>query len=418
MSDLLLEKIEEDICKWFYCKHKRSLEEGLTLVENYKDIEKMFEVASYHGTIDLYICHTPQVYLVDYYLKNVTVDDSDEEVTSIYRSHENAKKNVDTMSFKELVAWEKEEGESPSVLRSPHVWKNLKDVGNGKGKVPLDDFEAVGKDKENHEWEYFLDIDDSELNLSAPLHLTNNSNFNDAPTQEMDHVDEKSSRIIPGPAALEYINDNREIGGGCFGDIKSYLKKGKLEKVVAIITSCKPNMLGDMNVTLKDPSGTISGIIHHKVLLNNDVAKAIKVGSAIILQNVSVFHWRDPPMCARAVTIIPGLLRRLNNNQETINVQAIQARRLKEMQRELRMTRLLTELCHEVTDATRDKVGLIEEVKQLGVAAQGSDSLAYLRILRDEDLGKARSIMNLIKATQEHTREKCAFIAKVKIARG
>ncbi|GJU05433.1 hypothetical protein Tco_1121863 [Tanacetum coccineum] len=90
----------------------------------------------------------------------------------------------------------------------------------------------------------------------------------------------------------------------------------------------------------------------------------------------------------------------------------------RKLQRELRMTRLLTDLCHEVTDATRDKVGLIEEVKQLGVAAQGSDSLAYLRILRDEDLGKARSIMDLIKVTQEHTREKCAFIAKVKIARG
>ncbi|GJZ51599.1 hypothetical protein Tco_0606114 [Tanacetum coccineum] len=89
-----------------------------------------------------------------------------------------------------------------------------------------------------------------------------------------------------------------------------------------------------------------------------------------------------------------------------------------EMQRELRMIRLLTKLCHEVTNAIRDKVGLLDEVKQLGVAAQGSDSLAYLRILRDEDLSKARSIMNLINVTQEHTCEKCAFIAKVKIARG
>ncbi|GJV26762.1 hypothetical protein Tco_1383210 [Tanacetum coccineum] len=77
----------------------------------------------------------------------MTVDDSDEEVTSIYRSHENAKKNVDTISFEELVVWEKEEAESPSVLRSPHVWKNLKDVGNGKGKVLLDDFKAVGNGK-------------------------------------------------------------------------------------------------------------------------------------------------------------------------------------------------------------------------------------------------------------------------------
>nr|GEX64163.1 hypothetical protein [Tanacetum cinerariifolium] len=232
------------------------------------------------------------------------------------------------MSFEEIVAWEKEEAESPSVLRSPHVWKNLKDVGNGKGKVLLDDFEAMGNGKGK------VLLDDFEYigKDKAPLRLTSNSNFNDAPTQEMDHVDEKSSRIILGPAnffqtdrihqlnnfndaptqeyirklyddvsegedfkmfpwvkALEYINDNEEIGGGCFGDIKSYLKKGKLEKVVAIITYCKPNTLGDMNVTLKDPSDTISGTIHYKVLLDDDVAKAIKVGSAIILQNVSVF---------------------------------------------------------------------------------------------------------------------------------
>ncbi|GJT27800.1 zinc finger, CCHC-type containing protein [Tanacetum coccineum] len=38
-----------------------------------------------------------------------------------------------------------------------------------------------------------------------------------------------------------------------------------------------------------------------------------------------------------------------------------------DLSKELRMTRLLTDLCHEVTDATRDKVGLIEEVKQLGI---------------------------------------------------
>nr|GEY77244.1 hypothetical protein [Tanacetum cinerariifolium] len=215
----------------------------------------------------------------------------------------------------------------------------------------------------NHEWEYLLDIVDSDLNLSAHLRLTNIGNFNDAPTHEMDHVDEKSwwklyddvsegedFKMLSWVKALEYINDNGEIGGGCFGNINSYLKKGKLEKVVAIITSCKPNMLGDMNITLKDPSGTISGTIRYKVLLNDDVSKAIKVGSAIILQN-----------------------------------------------RELRMTRLLTDLCHEVTNATRDKVGLIEEVKQLGIAAQGSDSLAYIRILCDEDIGKARSIMDLIK---------------------
>ncbi|GKA68466.1 hypothetical protein Tco_0768383 [Tanacetum coccineum] len=76
------------------------------------------------------------------------------------------------------------------------------------------------------------------------------------------------------------------------------------------------------------------------------------------------------------------------------------------MARELRMTRLFTELCHEVTDSVRDKADLIKEVKELGVAAQGSDSMAFLRILRDEDLDKAKYIMNLLKETQKHTREK------------
>ncbi|GKF77758.1 copia protein [Tanacetum coccineum] len=110
----------------------------------------------------------------------------------------------------------------------------------------------------------------------------------------MDNVEEKTARIrIPGLAGIfkddptqEYIRKRSfdDIEGGCFSDIESYLKKGKLEIVVAIITSCKPNVLGDMNVTLKDPSGTTSGIIHYKVLSSEDgYAKDIKVGSTFDL---------------------------------------------------------------------------------------------------------------------------------------
>nr|GFC11466.1 hypothetical protein [Tanacetum cinerariifolium] len=87
------------------------------------------------------------------------------------------------------------------------------------------------------------------------------------------------------------------------------------------------------------------------------------------------------------------------------------------MDRELRMTKILIDLCHEVTDAVKDKAKLIEEVKELGVAAQGSDSMAYLRILRTEDLDKEKDIMNLIKETQKHTRGKYVYIAKVKLDR-
>ncbi|GKA63479.1 copia protein [Tanacetum coccineum] len=117
--------------------------------------------------------------------------------------------------------------------------------------------------------------------------------FKDDPTQEyirkrnFDDVSEDDDfQSSPWVKALEFMNDREEIGGGCFGDIESYLKKGKLEIVVAIITSCKPNVLGDMNVTLKDPSGTTSGTIHYKVLSSEDgYAKDIKVGSALILRN-------------------------------------------------------------------------------------------------------------------------------------
>ncbi|GJU82032.1 retrovirus-related pol polyprotein from transposon TNT 1-94 [Tanacetum coccineum] len=49
------------------------------------------------------------------------------------------------------------------------------------------------------------------------------------------------------------------------------------------------NALGDLTVTLKDPSGTISGTIHHKIINEGDFGKAITVRVVLILGNVSVF---------------------------------------------------------------------------------------------------------------------------------
>nr|GEV81879.1 integrase, catalytic region, zinc finger, CCHC-type, peptidase aspartic, catalytic [Tanacetum cinerariifolium] len=87
------------------------------------------------------------------------------------------------------------------------------------------------------------------------------------------------------------------------------------------------------------------------------------------------------------------------------------------MERDLRITRLLTDLCHEVTDAVKNKVEVIKKIKELGETVVDFDSMAFVRILRGEDLDKAKSIMKLINDTQEHTREKYAFIAKVKLDR-
>ncbi|GJZ17469.1 F-box domain containing protein [Tanacetum coccineum] len=76
---------------------------------------------------------------------------------------------------------------------------------------------------------------------------------------------------------------------GCLGDIDNFLKKEKLEQVVAIVKSCYPNALGDLNVTLEDLSGTVPGIIHYKVLDVGSYGKDITVGAAMILANVLVF---------------------------------------------------------------------------------------------------------------------------------
>nr|GEY03362.1 hypothetical protein [Tanacetum cinerariifolium] len=76
---------------------------------------------------------------------------------------------------------------------------------------------------------------------------------------------------------------------GCLGDIGNFHKKGKLEQVVAIVKSCYPSALEDLNVTLKDVSGTVPGTIHYKVLDVGSYGKDITAGDAMILANVLVF---------------------------------------------------------------------------------------------------------------------------------
>nr|GEZ61448.1 hypothetical protein [Tanacetum cinerariifolium] len=54
--------------------------------------------------------------------------------------------------------------------------------------------------------------------------------------------------------AIQYLVVEGSIATGCLGELKTFIKNGKLEKVVAVIKSCTPNMLGDLTVTLKDLS--------------------------------------------------------------------------------------------------------------------------------------------------------------------
>nr|GEZ19047.1 transposase, MuDR, MULE transposase domain protein [Tanacetum cinerariifolium] len=90
-------------------------------------------------------------------------------------------------------------------------------------------------------------------------------------------------------SATNYVNAFGGTVTGCLGDIDNFLKKGKLEQVVAIAKSCSPNALGDLIVTLKGLSGTVHGTIHYKVLDVGSYQNDITVGAAMILSNVSVF---------------------------------------------------------------------------------------------------------------------------------
>ncbi|GKB16499.1 reverse transcriptase domain-containing protein [Tanacetum coccineum] len=95
----------------------------------------------------------------------------------------------------------------------------------------------------------------------------------------------------PWLSAVVYLQDEGVIASGCLGDVEKYCINGKLEIVVSVVMSCTPNALGDMTITLKDPTGIMGVNIHYKVFENEDdgYAKSIRVGYVLILHNVSFF---------------------------------------------------------------------------------------------------------------------------------
>ncbi|GJX49708.1 hypothetical protein Tco_0276553 [Tanacetum coccineum] len=182
---------------------------------------------------------------------------------------------------------------------------------------------------ENEPWEFSLDINDSDLHLTPVVRSSSSTQVQPSPytpnpvtiipgpagivqLSSSTRVEPSPStpnpvRIIPGPAdivqptmllkerdillvsATNYVNAFVGTVTGCLRDIDNFLKKGKLEQVVAIVKSCSSNMLGDLNVTLKDLLGTIPGTIHYKVLDVGSCGKDITAGAAMILANVSIF---------------------------------------------------------------------------------------------------------------------------------
>ncbi|GJW56290.1 hypothetical protein Tco_0103021 [Tanacetum coccineum] len=82
---------------------------------------------------------------------------------------------------------------------------------------------------ENDPWEYSLDIDDSDL------HLTHVAAFYLVAAQKVvedvgEDVDFNSEAWV---SATKYVNAFGATVTRCLGDIDNFLKKGKLEQVVA-----------------------------------------------------------------------------------------------------------------------------------------------------------------------------------------
>nr|GEZ27890.1 hypothetical protein [Tanacetum cinerariifolium]GEZ27974.1 hypothetical protein [Tanacetum cinerariifolium] len=172
----------------------------------------------------------------------------------------------------------------------------------------------------NDPWEYSLNIDDSDIYLTPimrssssarlePSSLTPNPvrvipgpagtiQLSSSTCFEPSSSTSNPVRIIPGHAGLVHeawiSTTNYVISTGgtvirCLGDINNFLKKGKLDQVVAIVKSCSPNYLGDLNVTMKDLLGTVRGTVHYKVLDVGSYENNITTGVAMILANVFFF---------------------------------------------------------------------------------------------------------------------------------
>ncbi|GJU16514.1 transposase, MuDR, MULE transposase domain protein [Tanacetum coccineum] len=84
-------------------------------------------------------------------------------------------------------------------------------------------------------------------------------------------------------------------------DVALMTRQVNWEQVVAIVKSCSPNALGDLNVTLKDLSGTVPETIHYKVLDVGSYENDITVGAAMIFANVSVFTPKPSKHCLNII---------------------------------------------------------------------------------------------------------------------
>ncbi|GJW11630.1 transposase, MuDR, MULE transposase domain protein [Tanacetum coccineum] len=143
------------------------------------------------------------------------------------------------------------------------------------------EWEEKIRQKQTDEEEFMLNLRDILLGLDGAIMSTQESM-----KKVVEDEDFKSEAWV---SATDYVNAKGGTVSGCLGDIKNFLKNGKLDQVVAILKFCSPNVIGDLTVAMKDLSGTIPGTIHQKVIGEGGYGKNITIGVVLVLANVSVF---------------------------------------------------------------------------------------------------------------------------------
>ncbi|KOM43731.1 hypothetical protein LR48_Vigan05g133600 [Vigna angularis] len=141
-------------------------------------------------------------------------------------------------------------------------------------------------------WEE-LDIDESDLDSFIRRCNSNNN-------------------VIPGPAGvIEAAMINRQVNENISTQVfLSDIAKASFERLLlkhevehistldslkgtckvsllrCLVKASEHNGLGDMKITIRDPTGTVKASVHHKAIDHPEIGPHLKVGSVIILQDV------------------------------------------------------------------------------------------------------------------------------------
>ncbi|XP_027907620.1 uncharacterized protein LOC114166932 [Vigna unguiculata] len=92
--------------------------------------------------------------------------------------------------------------------------------------------------------------------------------------------------------AEQFIKHHALVQDRDIKNITPLSQRKSLERMpfmACVVKECKPNGLGDMLITMKDPSDIAKASIHNKVLKDAEFGSDVAVGSVLLLKEVAVF---------------------------------------------------------------------------------------------------------------------------------